>query len=408
VGAVVDIADPDLYVEAVPHDRFRRLRTEQPLSFHEEEGGSGFWAFVRYEDVVDVGKDWRTFSSAQGSTLEELGDDQLAVRRSMLDVDPPVHTRLRRLVTPGFTPKVVRSYEEAFRLLTREVLAGAFAKGSFDLVEEISKQLPVLWLCRHLGVPEADAGKLIEWTDRMLGQSDPEYREGVEDERSRYAPFGTIAGLEAYEYASQWAAERRARPTDDVMTKILFAEPDGEPLTDDEFKNFFTVLMIAGQEASRHSISHGTLALMEHPDQLERLASDPGLMPTAVEEIIRWATPIYQFRRTATAEVTMHGETIRTGDKVTVWYISADFDESTFDDPTRFDITRSPNDHVAFGKGGPHFCLGAGLARLQVQITFQELVPDLHRLSLAGPVERLRSNFIHGIKHLPVAVDRSA
>lgn len=403
-NAVVDVADPELYVEAVPHDRFRRLRHEQPLSFHEEAHGGGFWAVVRYQDVIDVGRDWRTFSSARGSSLEELDDDQLAVRRSMLDLDPPAHTRLRRLVTPGFTPRVVRSYEEAFRLLTREVLDDAFARGSFDLVEEISKQLPVRWLCRHLGVTEADSDKLIEWTDRMLGQSDPEYVEVEDDERARYAPFGTIAGLEAYEYAAEWAAERRANPTDDVMTAILFAEPDGEPLTDDEFKNFFTVLMIAGQEASRHSISHGVLALIDHPGQLERLSADPGLMPTAVEEIIRWATPIYQFRRTATESVEMHGETIRAGDKVTVWYISADFDETVFDRATEFDIARSPNEHVAFGRGGPHFCLGAGLARLQVQIAFEELAPRLPSLALAGPVERLRSNFIHGIKHLPVVV----
>jgi cytochrome P450 len=170
-------------------------------------------------------------------------------------------------------------------------------------VTEISKHLPVVWLCRHLGVPESDADKLIEWTDRMLGQSDPEYREDQSDARSRYAPFGTIAGLEAYEYAAEWAAERRARPVDDVMTTILMAEPDGEPLTDDEFKNFFTVLMIAGQEASRHSISHGVLALMQHPDQLDRLTAEPSLIHTAVEEIVRWASPIYQFRRTATVDV---------------------------------------------------------------------------------------------------------
>lgn len=402
--AIVDIADPDLYVDGVPHERFRRLRRDQPLSFHEEAEGAGFWAVVRYDDVVEVGRDWRRFSSAWGSTLEELDDEQLAVRRSMLDMDPPAHTRIRRLVTPGFTPKVVRSYQQAFRLLTGEVLAEATARGTFDLVEEISKQLPVVWLCRHLGVPEADAAKLIRWTDRMLGQSDPEYQEIEADPRARYAPFGTIAGLEAFEYAAELAVERRARPADDVMTQILFADAGGEPLTDEEFTNFFTVLMIAGQEASRHSISQGTLALLHHPEQLRRLADHPELMKTAVEEIIRWSTPIYQFRRTAVEDVEMHGRTIHAGDKVTTWYISADFDETVFEDPMTFDVARSPNDHIAFGKGGPHFCLGAGLARLQVQITFEELLPLLPRMAIAGPVERLRSNFIHGIKHLPVVL----
>ncbi len=403
-ATLVDIADPDLYVEAVPHERFRRLRTEQPLSFHQEPDGAGFWAFVRYEDVVEVGRDWRRFSSAHGSTLEQLDDDQLAVRRSMLDLDPPEHTRLRRLVTPGFTPKVVRSYETAFRLLTTEVVNEAMEKTSFDLVSAIAKPLPVLWLCGHLGVSESDSSRLIDWTDRMLGQSDPDYLEAGSDERARFAPFGTIAGLEAYEYAAELASERRARPRDDVLTAILQSEPDGQPLTDAEFKNFFTVLMIAGQEASRHSISQGTLALLERPAVVAKLQANPDGLAGAVEEIIRWASPIYHFRRTATEDVTMHGETIRAGDKVTMWYVSANFDETVFPDPLTFDIGRDPNDHVSFGKAGPHYCLGAGLARLQVQVTLEALLPHLERMHLAAPAERLRSNFIHGVKHLPIVV----
>jgi len=402
--ALIDIADPDLYVESVPHERFRWLRHEEPLSFHEEEDGAGFWAFVRYDDVVEVGRDWRRFSSVWGSSLEELDEEQLAVRRSMLDLDPPAHTRLRRLVGPGFTPKVIKTYETAFRLLTKEVLAKAFARGEFDVVEEISKPVPVLWLCRHLGVPESAAQRLIDWTDRMLGQSDPDYAELDRGPEARYAPFGTIAGLEAYEYAAGLAAARRDEPKPDIITELLFAEAGGDPLSDDEFKNFFTVLMIAGQEASRHSISQGVLALLERPELAARLVEDPSLITTATEEIIRWTTPIYQFRRTATEEVAIHGKVIKAGDKVTIWYISANFDETVFTDPLNFDITRHPNEHVSFGKGGPHYCLGAGLARLQVQVTFGELLPDLHRLELNGPVERLRSNFIHGIKKLPVKV----
>lgn len=402
--AIVDISDPDLYVTEVPHDRFRLLREREPLSFHSERDGAGFWALVRYHDVVEVGRDWRRFSSHWGSTLEELDEEQLAVRRSMLDLDPPAHTRLRRLVTPGFTPRVVRSYETAFRLLTEEVLERAQGLKSFDLVTELAKPLPVLWLCRHLGIDESDTGKLVDWTDRMLGQSDPDYREETSDERSRFAPFGTIAGLEAYEYAARLAGERRRNPTDDVLSAILHAEPGGEALTDAEFNNFFTVLMIAGQEASRHSISQAALILMQRPDEVRALIDSADLIPTAVEEIIRWATPIYHFRRTANEDVQMYDKTIRRGDKVTVWYVSANFDEATFDDPLFFDIRRRPNDHVSFGKGGPHFCLGASLARLQIRITLESLLPILPRMSLIGPIERLRSNFIHGIKHLPVRV----
>lgn len=402
--AIVDIADPALYVERVPHERFRRLRREEPLSFHEEEEGAGFWAFVRYEDVVEVGRDWRRFSSFRGSTLQELDAEQLAVRRSMLDIDPPAHTRLRRLVGPGFTPKVVKSYETAFRLLTKEVLAAAFARGTFDVVAEISKPIPVLWLCRHLGIPEDASRQMIEWTDRMLGQSDPEFAEVDQGPEARFAPFGTIAGLEAYQYAAELAAERRTSPRDDVMTTLLRADAGGEPLSDDEFKNFFTVLMIAGQEASRHSISQGTLALLQRPELVKELVDDSSLMVSAVEEIIRWTTPIYHFRRTATEDASFHGRTIKAGDKVTVWYISANFDEDVFADPLSFDIRRQPNEHVSFGKGGPHYCLGAGLGRVQVQVTFEELLPRLSGLRLAGPVERLRSNFIHGVKRLPVEV----
>lgn len=405
--AVVDIADPDLYLEGVPHERFRLLRRAEPLSWHEEADGAGFWALVRHEDVAAAGKDWRTFSSAWGSTLEELDEEQLTIRRSMLDMDPPAHTRLRRLIGPSFTPKVIRAYETAIRLMTREVIDKAVSFGTFDLVEEISKPLPVLWLCQHLGVPLSDADLLVELTDRMLGQDDPEYREeGADPEVTRMAPFGTLAGLESYRYAARLAEERRANPADDVITQILFAEPGGEPLTDAEFQNFFSVLMIAGQEASRHSISHGTLLLLERPDDVARLTERPELMETATEEIIRWSTPIYQFRRTATSDAPMHGATIRKGDKVTLWYISANFDESVISDPHHFDIARLPNDHLAFGRG-PHLCLGAGVARLQVRITFEELLPHLPRLALAGPVERLRSNFINGIKHLPVRVGAS-
>jgi cytochrome P450 len=403
--AIVDISNPDTYVIGVPHDRFQLLRQEEPLSWHEEEERAGFWALVRHADVAEAGKDWRRFSSARGSTLEELDDEQLLVRRSMLDLDPPAHTRLRRLIGPSFTPKVIRAYEAAIRLMTREVVEAAVVRGVFDLVEEISKPVPVLWLCEHLGLATTDAALLTELTDRMLGQDDPEYREeGADPGTVRLAPFGTMAGIESYEYAARLAADRRARPTDDVLSQILFAEPDGEPLTDAEFQNFFSVLMIAGQEASRHSVSHGVLLLKDHPGALADLLEDPeGLMETATEEIIRWASPIYQFRRTASEDIPLHGRVIRRGDKVTLWYVSANFDESVIPDPHRFDIRRRPNDHLSFGRG-PHMCLGLHLARLQVRITFEELLPYLGRMAISGPVERLRSNFIHGIKHLPVAM----
>jgi cytochrome P450 len=332
--------------------------------------------------------------------------EELAARRSMMDLDPPAHSRIRRLLSRGFTPRVVRAYENAFRLMTGEVLGEVLARGEFDLVEAVSKQVPVLWLCEHMGIPRHMSDRLIEWTDRMLvGDSDPDYWEDRSDPNCRFAPFGSPAGLEAFQYAARLAAERRVRPGDDMISRVLQAEPGGEPLTDIEFNNFFVVLMIAGQEASRHSISQGVLALMDHPDQVENLQEGkPGLMDRAVEEIIRWATPIYHFRRTATRDVKLGGQVIGKGDKVTIWYISANFDEEVFDDPYRFNVDRHPNPQVSFGKGGPHFCLGAALGRLQVKVAIEELLPRISDLRPAGPAERLQSNFIHGIKRMPVRV----
>ncbi len=403
----VDIQDPTLYARKVPHEVFRYLRRHAPVSWHDEEDGrAGFWAVVRYRDLSLVSSDWRTFSSAQGSTLEEMTPEELAARRSMMDLDPPAHSRIRRLLSRGFTPRVVSAYETAFRLMTAEVLAEVLTRGEFDLVGAISKQIPVLWLCEHMGIPRHMSDRLIEWTDRMLvGDSDPEYWEDRSDPNCRFAPFGSPAGLEAFQYAAKLAAERRARPGDDMISRVLQAEPGGEPLTEAEFNNFFAVLMIAGQEASRHSISQGVLALMDRPDQMEDLQEGrSGLMDRAVEEIIRWATPIYHFRRTATREVELGGQIIRQGDKVTIWYISANFDEEVFEDPYRFDIERRPNPQVSFGKGGPHFCLGAALGRLQVKVAIEELLPRMSDLRLIGPAERLQSNFIHGIKRMPVRV----
>lgn len=396
----IDIYNPEVYARGVPHAAFARLRREAPVSWHSDTG-SGFWAIVRYDDVVEVGRDFRTFSSARGSTLEEMDDEQLAARRSMMDLDPPEHTRIRRLVGRGFTPRVVQSYENAIRVMTKSILDSVLPKGEFDFVEQVSKPLPVRWLCRYLGVPAEMTERMIDWTDRMLGQSDPDYQES---EGYRLAPFGTKAGWECFQYAAQLAAERRAVRGDDVLSQVLAAEPGGEPLSDGEFQNFFSLLVIAGQEATRHSISQGMLALIERPAELGRLQKHPELLDTAVEEMIRWATPIYHFRRTATREVTMHDTTIHPGDKVLIWYISANFDETAFPDPLHFDIERHPNEHVSFGKGGPHYCLGAPVGRLQVRVTFEELLPRLAHIELGGPVERLRSNFIHGIKRMPVRV----
>ena len=400
-----DITSPDVYSAGAPHDRFRWLRRHAPVSFHPDEH-DGHWALVRHADVVRASRQWEVFSSAWGSTLEEMTDDELAARRSLMDLDPPAHSRLRRLLGKGYTPRVVASYETAFRTMTRELLTAALGRpGVIDLVEAVSKPLPALWLCRHLGLPDEMVAELVRWSDHMLmGASDPDHFEDRTDPQLRFAPFGSRAGAECVAYAARIAAERRASPRDDVITQVLYAEPGGEPLSDAEFRNFFSVLAIAGQEASRHATTAGALALIDHPDQLDLLTDRPELIDPAVEEILRWSTPIHHFRRTTTAPVEVGGVAIPDRARVTLWYISANFDEAVFEEPAAFDIARSPNDHIAFGGGGPHYCLGAALGRLQVKVTVSEMLPFLDRITPAGAPVPLRSNLIHGMKRAPIRI----
>lgn len=404
-----DITSHDTFVRSVPHAAFARMRREEPVAWiAETDGGDGFWAITKHADVSSVSRDHRTFSAARGIRIEQMADDELEARRTLMEHDPPEHTRLRRLVQPGFTPKVVATYEEAFRRLTGYVLDAVLPRGEFDFVTEISRELPIRLLCRLVGVPEDDAGKLVDWGDQMISNADPEYTpvviDKVDTEEYRLLPFRSPAALDVFRYAEQMALERRAHPSDDIVTALLTAEPDGEPLTDLEFKNFFTLMMVAGNETTRHTISHGLIMLTEHPEQLERLHADPeSLSRNATEEILRAATVTMHFRRTATVDTQIRGVDIAEGDKVVMWYPSANFDEDVFDQPFAFDIDRSPNVHLAFGTGR-HVCLGASLARLEVRVVVEELMKRISSVEVAGRPERLRSNFINGIKHLPVRV----
>ncbi|HYT30931.1 MAG TPA: cytochrome P450 [Actinomycetota bacterium] len=409
--AGIDLVDPDGYVERVPFEWFDRLRREAPVCWHDEPPPNhGFWAVTRYDDLVAVHMDWRTYSSELGAVaLEELEPDQLEVRKTMLETDPPRHRELRNLTHKRFTPRGVARYEEYVREVTRSVLDRALPKGEFDFVREISRELPIRVLCLMLGAPDEDADRLIEWGDRMIGHQDPEYSDAVVDrvdtEAYRLLPFRSPAALEVFAYADVMRDARRRDSLDDVVAALATAEVGGAPLTDHEYHNYFSLLMIAGNETTRHTISHGMLALMENPDQMDKLRSrpdDPRLWQRAVEEILRWATPVMHFRRTATRDTELRGQRIRAGDKVVTWYVSANVDETVFPDPYRFDVERWPNEQVTFGPGGPHFCLGAHLARLETKVMFQELLPRLRSIELAGPVERMRSNFVNGIKHMPV------
>jgi cytochrome P450 len=403
----IDLANPDSYVEQIPFDWFDHLRRDHPVIWHPERSPNrGFWAVTRYEDLTAVHMDWETFSSEIGAVaIEELDAEQLEIRKSMLETDPPRHTELRKICSKRFSARGVGQYEDWIRDVARGVLDTALANEELDFVAEISRELPIRFLCSIFTVPQEDAPQLISWGDQMIANQDPEISAAVPDlvdtEEYRFLPFRSPVALDVFEYADRQRDLRMADPADDVIQALVVAQQE-DRLNEREFHNYFSLLMIAGNETTRHTISSGMLALMEHPDQLRLLKEEPGRISVAVEEILRWATPVLHFRRTATRDVELGGQTIKGGDKVVTWYVSANRDEDMFPDPYRFDVTRQPNDHVTFGPGGPHFCLGAHLARLETKVLFQELLPRLESIELTGPVRRIRSNFVNGIKSMPV------
>jgi cytochrome P450 len=400
--AVGDIAlgSADLWSRRDRDGIFARLRAERPVSFHEEPDfpgfpkGPGFWALVRHDDVVRVSRDAETFISGRGSNIGDMPIELLEFFGSMINMDAPRHTKLRKLVNRGFTPRVVASLEGAVRQQARRIVDAVAPKGRCDFVEEIAAALPLQIICDMMGIPASDTRRMFELSNVILGIGDPE--------------FGTTmdvlmaAAMELSQYAQALGEERTASPCDDITSVLMQADVDGDRLTAAEFASFFILLVVAGNETTRNAISHGMKALTDFPEARRAWMADfAGLAPTAVEEIVRWATPVIHFRRTATRDVDVGGQTIREGDKVVMWYNSANRDERVFDDPYRFDVGRSPNDHVAFGGGGAHFCLGANLARREITVMFEELLRRLPDIRVTGEPDMLFSGFIHGIKRMP-------
>jgi cytochrome P450 len=414
--AEADIADPDTYVAGVPHATFRRLRREDPVSWWGDDhaGGRGFWAVTRHADLLTVSRDVERFSSARGIRLEEMDAEETEARRTMMELDPPDHTAYRRLVSKPFSRREVYAYEHAIRLLARAVVEDALASGSrFDFVDRIAKQLPMRMLGRLLGVPDDDGPWLVERGDALLGNTDPEFTthpvDLVDTDEFRLLPFRSPVGVELFKYAQDQARRRREHPTDDVISDLLRPKIDGETLSEHEFNNFFTLLVAAGNDTTRYTMTAGMKALIERPDQLAELrdaivAGNADVVASAVEEILRWGSVTMHFRRTAVAGTTLGDREIAAGDKVVIWFVSADYDEDAFADPYTFDLHRSPNPQVAFGLMSPHLCLGAQLARMEIKVLFEELLPRLADVAVDGPIDRLRSNFIAGIKRLPVRV----
>ncbi|MGA0262991.1 MAG: cytochrome P450 [Ilumatobacteraceae bacterium] len=399
---VLDVISHASYKFGPPFELYRQMRNEAPVlkcrgvepTYTEE-----FWAITRHVDVVEVSRKFQTFSSAKKGSLmneapTEIDNDSA---RLMIDLDPPDHTRLRTLVSRGFTPKAMRMLESHFRDVAIQLIEEAIEAGSVDFVDKVSAELPLIAIAELVGIPVEDRRKVFDWSNAMIGANDPEYGNDPE--------AGMAAATELYMYSNQLALERRANPKDDIITTLI-SEHDGDVLSEHEFDLFMLLLAVAGNETTRNGISHGVAAMIEHPDEWRRLQADPSLVTSAVEEILRWATPVNYFRRAATCDVELHGVTIAEGESVTMFYPSANRDERVFTDPDRFDIGRTPNPHVTFGGGGPHFCLGSNLARLEMRILFEELSKRVADVNLTGEISKLQSSFIHGIKHLPVALTR--
>lgn len=404
------LADPDTFLAGPPWELFARLRAQAPVAWTPEPApGSGFWSVTRHADIVSVSRDWQSFTSGRGVALEELDDEQLAVRTSLIDTDPPRHTALRKIVAPSFAPKVVNTFETFLRGIVGRALDAAIPLGTFDFVEKVSSEVPVRVLCRLLAVDDADHARLTAWGDRLVGHTDPDLADVLlhseESEKYRLVPFRSPAALEVFEYGRALAAQRRAQPTGDLVSTLVAAEVDGEPLSGQDLDNYFLLLSLAGQETTRQAITLAMLTLIDNPSVLARLQEQPELLDgPALDELLRWGPPVYHMRRTATRDVEVAGVPIKAGDKVVVWFPSGNRDERAIPHPDVLDLDRKTVDLLTFGKGGPHYCMGAFLAKLELRVTLQELVARIDTATLAGNPERLRSNFVNGVKRMPVTV----
>lgn len=405
----VTLSDLELFKNGAPWGVFADLRRDDPVHWNSEpEPNAGFWSIVRYHDIVEVLRNPETYSSQLGTAnLEELDTRQMEIRRSILETDGTRHRALRKMLQPEFTPRSIAGYETFLRGITASTLDRALAKKEFDFVSEVAADFPIRVLAQLLDVPESDIPQLIKWGNKMVGNQDPEHADVLagspESDQYRDLPFRSPAALEVFKYGYELAWNRRGGNGTDLVSKVLNTEPiDGIPVDARDFRNYFLLLVVAGNETTRHTITHTMNNLMANPDQLALLREQPELIPWAVEEFLRMASPVHHFRRTATRDVVLHDQEMKAGDKVVVWFGSGNRDDAVFTDPDSFDVTRKPNEHMSFGRGGPHMCLGNALARLEIQIMFQELLARDVNLVPNGTPDYVYSNFVHGFKRLPV------
>lgn len=405
-----DATDPDLLQSRVPLPEFARLRQTAPVWWCAQPRGitgfddEGYWVVTRHADVKYVSTHPELYSSSENTAVirfnEHISRDQIEVQRLiMLNMDPPEHTRVRQIVQRGFTPRAVRGLESALRDRARRIVeearasAGGSADGSFDFVNRIAVELPLQAIAELIGVPQEDRARIFDWSNKMVAYDDPEY--AITEE------IGAEAAMELIGYSMNLAAARKECPAKDIVTQLVAAEGEGN-LSSDEFGFFVLLLAVAGNETTRNAISHGMHAFLTHPDQWELYKRERPA--TAAEEIVRWATPVVSFQRTATQDTELGGQKIKKGDRVGLFYSSANNDPEVFENPGTFDITRDPNPHLGFGGGGPHFCLGKSLAIQEIDLIFNAVADTLPDLRLAGAPRRLRAAWLNGIKELRVGV----
>ena len=383
----------DTWQRAVPHDQFDALRRLSPVHWHDEPGGSGFWAITKHADVKQISRDPVTFSSELGATFIPDQSEELLMmlRLSILNMDDPQHARYRKIIARGFTPRMISKLIEDIDHRATACIDEVIDRGECEFVNDIAAKVPIQTICAMLGLEPHLWPRMVELTNMMIGGFDDEGRDAAQ-----------TASAEVYALCDEMAAARRIDPRDDVMTALVHAEVDGEHLDAAELNMFFVTLIVAGNETSRNLINHSMLAIIDNPGETERLRADTSLWSTAVDEMLRYGTSIHNFRRTATTDVELRGTKIRRGEKVVMFYASANRDEEVFTDPHRFDVGRTPNDHVTFGGGGAHYCLGASLAKAQIGATMREIVNRLDDPQLAGPVRRLKSDFVNGVVEMPI------